>query len=71
MKEINLFANPTAGNPAIYRTVYFDGFVQNCSNSSALAMELLQFSTKPSISCHDLDVAGALFSLSKLEINDC
>ena len=28
---------------------YIDGLVQNCSNSSALAMELLQFCTKPSI----------------------
>ena len=25
---------------------YFDGLVQDCSNSSALAMELLQFCTK-------------------------
>ena len=25
-----------------------DGLVQDCSNSSALAMELLQFCTKPS-----------------------
>ena len=28
---------------------YFDGLVQDCSNSSALAMELLQSCTKPSI----------------------
>ena len=28
---------------------YFDGLVQDCSNSSALAMELLQWSTEPSI----------------------
>ena len=40
--------------------VYVDGLVQDCSNSSALAMELLQSYTKPSIcsslkteSCHD------------------
>ena len=26
-----------------------DGLVQDCSNSSALAMELLQFCTKPSL----------------------
>ena len=30
-------------------TEYFDGLVQDCSNSSALAMELLQSCTKPSI----------------------
>ena len=29
--------------------VYIDGLVQDCSNSSALAMELLQSCTKPSI----------------------
>ena len=29
-----------------------DVLVQDCSNSSALAMELLQFCTKPSIICH-------------------
>ena len=28
---------------------HIDGLVQDCSNSSALAMELLQSSTKPSI----------------------
>ena len=28
---------------------YIDGLVQDCSNSSALAMELLQSCTKPSI----------------------
>ena len=31
-----------------------NGLVQDCSNSSALAMELLQPSTKPSIYCHSL-----------------
>ena len=29
-------------------SLYIDGLVQDCSNSSALAMELLQFCTKPS-----------------------
>ena len=29
---------------------HIDGFVQNCSNSSALAMELLQLCAKPPIS---------------------
>ena len=28
---------------------YFDGLVQDCSNSSALATELLQFCIKPPI----------------------
>ena len=31
--------------------VYFDGLVQDCSNSIANALELLQSCTKPSI-CH-------------------
>ena len=31
--------------------VQIDGLVQNCNNSSALAMELLQSCTKPSICC--------------------
>ena len=31
---------------------YIDGLVQDCSNSSALAMELLQSDTKSSISWH-------------------
>ena len=30
---------------------YVDGLVQDCSNSNAFAMELLQSSSKPSISC--------------------
>ena len=29
--------------------VHIDGLVQNCGNSSALAMELLQSCTEPSI----------------------
>ena len=29
--------------------VYIDGLVQDCSNSNALAMELLQSCTKPSM----------------------
>ena len=32
----------------IYRKIYIDGLVQDCSNPSVLAMELLQFWTKPS-----------------------
>ena len=34
----------------IYVYVYIDGVVQNCINSSALAMELLQSCAKSSIS---------------------
>ena len=34
------------------RVNHFDGLVQDCSNSSALAMELLQSCTKPSICKH-------------------
>ena len=33
---------------------HVDGLVQDCSNSSALAMELLQSCTKPSMSCIQL-----------------
>ena len=33
--------------------VHFDGLVQDCSNSIAFAMELLQSSTKPSIYCRN------------------
>ena len=36
---------------ALCRYFYFDGLVQDCSTSSALAIELLQSSTKPSICC--------------------
>ena len=32
-----------------YTDVYIDGLVQDCSISSALALEILQFCTKPSI----------------------
>ena len=35
-------------NPSLPR-YYIEGLVQDCSHSSALAMELLQSSTKPSI----------------------
>ena len=35
-------------HPCFY-SYHIDGLVQNCSNSSALAMELLQSCTKPSI----------------------
>ena len=35
-------------NQATLSKVYIDGLVQDCSNSSALAMELLQFCIKPS-----------------------
>ena len=37
------------------KEAYIDGLVQDCSSSSALAMELLQFGTKSSIStCYNL-----------------
>ena len=35
------------GNDFFFK--YIDGLVQDCSNSTALAMELLQFCTEPSI----------------------
>ena len=34
---------------AMYINIYVYGLVQDCSNSSALALELLQACTKPSI----------------------
>ena len=33
--------------------MYVDGLVQDCSNSSVLAMELLQYCTKPLISWYN------------------
>ena len=36
----------------ILPNIHIDGLVQDCSNSSALAMELLQSCTRPSISCY-------------------
>ena len=39
---------------SIFATSYIDGFVQDCSNSSALAKELLQSCTKPTISTFDM-----------------
>ena len=39
----------------VHSSELFDGLVQDCSNSSALALDLLQFSTKPSI-CSDCDL---------------
>ena len=38
----------TFGIDLICRSEKFDGLMQECSNSSALAMELLQSCTKPS-----------------------
>ena len=38
-------------------TVYFDGLVRDYSNSSALAVEFLQYSTEPLILC---DVPSSL-----------
>ena len=48
---INWYQTKTQHNTAwtMCRLSYIDGLVQDCSNSSALAMELLQSCTKPSI----------------------
>ena len=40
-------------------TLHIDGWVQDCSNSSALAMELLQYCTKPS-TCRLLDIYNGI-----------
>ena len=40
-------------------TLHIDGWVQDCSNSSALAMELLQSCTKPS-TCNLLDIYNGI-----------
>ena len=37
------------GAPDVFLGYYIDGLVQDCSNSSALAMELLQSCTEQSI----------------------
>ena len=47
-KTCKAWDNP--GNSLIHVVKHIDGLVQDCSNSSALAMELLQCCTKPSIS---------------------
>ena len=55
-------ARPRAGPFSVFRTMrrliclhyiqaYIDGFVQNCSNSIAIVLELLQCCTKTSIFC--------------------
>ena len=41
-------------------TRYFDSLVQDCSNSIADALELLQSCTKPSIWCYCYDVVFLL-----------
>ena len=55
---------------SLRRAHNIEGLVQDCSNSSALAMELLQFCTKPSICriqfwCHHLNaldfISGSFF----------
>ena len=48
------------------RNYYFDGLVQDCSNSSALAMELLQSCAKPSTWWrHDVETLSALLIFVK------
>ena len=44
----------------MFKRVYIDGLVQDCSNSSALAMELLHSCTKPSISFTNIEIAGVV-----------
>ena len=46
---------------------YIDGLVQDCSNSSALALELLQSCTKPS-ACIQFNHCGTRFSSGKKKI---
>ena len=48
---------------------YFDGLVQDCSNSIANALELLQFCTKPSISSLKSVSWGAINSSLSYLIN--
>ena len=48
---------------------YIDGLVQDCSNSSALAMELLQSCTKPSIYAIDVsDIHNGLHIIISFQI---
>ena len=57
MRDVNIprprpqphFCKLETSTPCISICYCFDGLVQDCSNSSALAMELLQSCTKPSI----------------------
>ena len=46
-------------NPHSILKLYMDGLVQDCSNSSALAMELLQSCTKPLILCWPIYYANS------------
>ena len=55
---------------------YTDGLVQNCSNSSALAMELLQFCTEPSTyniksMCDIRNNVNLLSTKTSVETNCC
>ena len=55
-----LVHEPTWSHQTKTRFHYIDGLAQDCSNSSALAMELLQYCTKPSICGNKLN-AKVLF----------
>ena len=48
MEHTKIFISLIVRNSSVAK-YHFDGLVQDCSNSSALAMELLQSSTKPTI----------------------
>ena len=47
---------------SILSQVHFDGLVQDCNYSSALAMELLQYCTKPPIPCSVLHWSHMLYT---------
>ena len=57
MRAVTMLAHYTLHGSALFCNslhfhVYVDGLVQGCGNSSALAMELLQSWTRPSMYCY-------------------
>ena len=57
------FYLPDLQNFAFFNSDYINGSVQDCSNSSVLAMELLQYCAKPSI--YDFEENFAKIELPK------
>ena len=65
-------ATDALSSPVLVHYPHFDGLVLDCSNSSALAMELLQSCTKPSMCLCTQLVEGGIphpYDILLLEIN--
>ena len=61
------------GPPSKLCKLYINGLVQDCSNSSALAMEFLQSCSKPSISFHEkvFGTSEVIFSKWYFVVDTC